>query len=317
MDRWELVSLAGVFGLPLAWSNAMPNMENYFAYDSFQWEAASQILVFGFACMIAGLVYFLATAYLVAPKYRMSSYLSGVVMVSAALILFNQSQSWDNNFVYDAETAKFVATSSLGPEAQGQTFSNGYRYLNWAIDVPMLLIQILFVVPLAAGVRAFPLAIKFAVFGTLMIGFSYVAQFFEHGFNPNAPDSTARSLFWVFYLLGWLAYLAILFYIYKGVFAGIGDRLSLRAAKLTKAIWVLFLISWTIYGFVIAIPAFFWDASGAVWRQYLFTIVDVTSKVIYGAMLGQVAMIRSAEDGFEPAVRVMGGEPTPATPAEA
>ncbi|MEM6854209.1 MAG: bacteriorhodopsin [Planctomycetota bacterium] len=283
----------------------MPNMENYFAYESYQWEAASQILVFGFACMIAGLVYFLATAHMVAPKYRMSSYLSGVVMVSAALILYNQSQSWDNNFVYDAEAAKFVATASLGAEAQGQTFSNGYRYLNWAIDVPMLLIQILFVVPLAAGRKAFPLAVKFAVFGTLMIGFSYVAQFFEHGFNPAAPDATAKTLFWVFYLLGWLAYFPILYYIYTGVFKGIDDRLSPRAAKLTKGIWILFLVSWTIYGFVIAIPAVWWDASGAVWRQYLFTIVDVTSKVIYGAMLGQVAMIRSAEDGYEPAVKSM------------
>jgi len=296
----------------------MPNMENYFAYESYQWEAISQILVFGFACMIAGLVYFLATAYTVAPKYRMSSYLSAVVMVSAALILFNQSQSWDNNFVYDQETASFVATATGGPEAAGQTFSNGYRYLNWAIDVPMLLIQILFVVPLAAGVRAFPLAVKFAVFGTLMIGFSYVAQFFEHGFNPAAPDAGAKTAFWIFYGLGWAAYLVILVLIYKGVFAGIDNRLSPRAAGVTKGIWILFLVSWTIYGFVIAIPAFFWDASGSVWRQYLFTIVDVTSKVVYGVMLGHVAMIRSVEDGFEPALRVMGkGSGPDAAPATA
>ncbi|MEM6392473.1 MAG: bacteriorhodopsin [Planctomycetota bacterium] len=285
----------------------MPNMENYLEYTSYQWEAASQILVFGFACMIAGLVYFLATAYLAAPKYRMSSYLSGVVMISAALILYNQSQSWDNNFVYNAETATYVATSSLGPEAQGQTFSNGYRYLNWAIDVPMLLIQIVFVVPLAAGVKAFPLCVKFATYGTLMIGFSYVAQFFEYGFHPDPEIGTAgaRTAFWVFYGLGWLAYLPILYYIYTGVFKGIDDRLSPRAASVTKGIWILFLISWTIYGFVIAIPAFYWDAGGAVWRQFLFTIVDVTSKVIYGAMLGQVAMIRSAEDGFKPAMETM------------
>lgn len=248
----------------------------------------------------------------------MSSYLSGVVMVSAALILYNQSQSWDNNFVYDQEAAQFVSTASGGTSAGGQTFSNGYRYLNWAIDVPMLLIQILFVVPLAAGYKAYPLAVKFALFGTLMIGFSYVAQFFEHGFNPAAPDGTAKTLFWVFYLLGWVAYLFILVLIYKGVFAGIEQRLSPRAASVTKGIWLLFLVSWTIYGFVIAIPAFFWDASGSVWRQYLFTIVDVTSKVIYGAMLGHVALLRSAEDGYEPARRTMGevdpvkGDRTPA-----
>lgn len=286
----------------------MPNMENYFEYTTYQWEAISQILIFGIGCMLAGLVFFLATAHLVAPKYRMSSYLSGVVMVSAALILYTQSQSWQTNFMYDGESYK--ATYTIDGQL-GQTFSNGYRYLNWAIDVPMLLIQILFVVPLAAGYKSIRVATQFAIFGTLMIGFSYVAQFFEYGFNPVDPDGFARSMFWVFYLLGWLAYLVILVVIYKAVFAGIHDRLSPRAANLTRSIWVLFLISWTIYGFVIAIPAFAWSPSGGVWRQFLFTIVDVTSKVIYGAMLGQVAMIRSAEDGFKPAMQAMGMDAEP------
>lgn len=285
----------------------MPNMENYFTYTSVQWEAVSHVLVFGIGAMLAGLVYFLVTAHLVAPKYRMSSFLSAVVMVSAALILFNQHQSWSSNFVFDGQNyvTKFSQASAEGGAA-GQTFSNGFRYLNWAIDVPMLLIQIIFVLPLATKVSGTSLAVKFGVFGTLMIGFSYVAQFFEYGFNPAAPDDAAKMKFWIFYLLGWLSYVVILVLMFKHVFRGIGSRISDRPASIARGIWLLFLISWTIYGIVIAIPAFEWSASGGVWRQYLFTAVDVVSKVIYGAMLGQIAMLRSREDGFAPAVESAG-----------
>lgn len=274
----------------------MENMENFFTYTSYQWDLISHILVFGVGATLAGLVYFIITAREVAPKYRMSNYLSAVVMVSAAIILFNQQQSWDRTFSYNGEA--WVA--NFAGEGSGTTFSNGYRYLNWAIDVPMLLLQILFVVPVAAaGFRR--LALGFGAAGLLMVIFSYAAQFFEYGFNPEARDTSAMGFFWVFYLLGWLAYLVVLGIFFKGVMP-LTANLSSRAAGVMRSIAVLFLISWTIYGVVIAIPAFAWDASGSVWRQMLFTIVDVTSKVVYGAMLSYVCLIRSAEDGYQPAV---------------
>lgn len=64
-----------------------------------------------------------------------------------AINLFNQQQSWDRAFTYNG--SEWIAKFKL--DGTGSTFSNGYRYLNWAIDVPMLLLQILFVVPVAAA----------------------------------------------------------------------------------------------------------------------------------------------------------------------
>lgn len=272
----------------------MENMENFFTYHSYQWDIISHILVFGVGATLAGLVYFIITAREVAPKYRMSNYLSAVVMVSAAIILFNQQQSWDRTFSYNGDV--WEANFAKEGVEQGTTFSNGYRYLNWAIDVPMLLLQILFVVPVAA--MAFKrLAWGFGAAGLLMVVFSYAAQVFEYGFNPEAPDSGATTLFWIFYVLGWLAYLVVLWIFFKGVMP-YTKQLSKEAAAVMRSIAILFLISWTIYGAVIAIPAFAWSPSGGVWRQVLFTIVDVTSKVVYGAMLSYVCVIRSREDGY-------------------
>ncbi len=65
---------------------------------------------------------------------------------------------------------------------------------------------------------------------------------------------------------------------------------------------MLFLGAWTVYGVAIAIPAFAFNAHGAIWRQFLFTSADIVSKVIYGAMLSQVALYQSAAEGYEPAI---------------
>lgn len=272
----------------------MMNMENFFRYQTYQWDIVSHILVFGVGAMLAGLVYFVISAREVAPKYRMSNFLSAVVMVSAAIILFNQQLSWDRTFAFDGS----VWAPAVDLTGTGRTFSNGYRYLNWAIDVPMLLLQILFVIPIAAaGFRK--LAWGFGSAGLLMVLFSYVAQHFEYGFNPAAPDSAAVTKFWIFYALGWLAYVVVLAIFLKGVLPRT-QELSAGPAKVFRSIAWLFVISWTIYGVVIAIPAFAWSPSGGVWRQVLFTIVDVTSKVIYGAMLSYVCVLRSREDGYVP-----------------
>lgn len=296
----------------------MPNMENYFIYQDYQYQLVSHILVLGFGAMMAGLVYFILTSRSLMPKYRISSYLGCVVMVSAGLILWTQYKSWDQAFVYvengdqsgwvnqeavglRPETGEGEALSSVVAEGTptGRLFSNGFRYMNWSIDVPTLQIQLLAVIGVA-GLTFVRNAIKFTIAGLAMIYFSYAAQFFEYGFAPWI-DSGATTWFWVFYVLGWVAYLYILYAVYTSVFQQT-SHMHPRAQGVMQGIWYLFLVSWTVYGVAIAIPAFAFNVHGAVWRQFLFTSADIVSKVIYGAMLSQVALYQSAAEGYEPAI---------------
>lgn len=315
----------------------MPNMENYFFYEDYQYQLVSHVLVLGFATMVAGLVYFALTIRSILPKYRISSYLGCVVMVSAGLILYTQYQSWDAAFVFVntgersgwvnpavgplAEDSKIAEAVDQIPDAlqTGKLFSNGFRYMNWSIDVPTLQVQLLAVIGVA-GVSFFRSAVKFIVAGLAMIYFSYVAQFYEGGFAPWA-DGQSTSLFWVFYLLGWAAYLYILYAVYTGVFQQV-SHMHDRPRKIMRGIWWLFLISWTVYGIAIAMPAIAFNVHGAIWRQYLFTSADIVSKVIYGAMISQVALYQSAAEGYEPAIeacqwrKVMSGKDAPDYSAE-
>ncbi len=103
-------------------------------------QLVSHVLTLGYAAMAASLIFFILTIKTNLPKYRMSSVLSVVVMVSALLLLFEQQNQWVEAF-----------TLNNGVYELTGNFSNGFRYLNWLIDVPMLLIQILFVVGVAGA----------------------------------------------------------------------------------------------------------------------------------------------------------------------
>lgn len=255
-----------------------------------QFELVQHVLTFGFAAMGAALLYFILTIKDNAPKYRPSSVLSGVVMVSAFLLLFLQSQSWADAFVL--EGSMYVASGT-------STFSNGFRYLNWLIDVPHLLIQILFVAGIV-GAAFKKYLVRFTASGSLMIVTGYVGQFYEPG------RTSADPLLWIVWgVISTLFYVWVLLLITQVIKEGRANMKGSKAEPLFAAILPLFYISWTIYPVAYIMPIF--NASAEIFalaivsQQVLYTIADVTSKIFYGVMLNVSSTRLSIEQGYEPA----------------
>ena len=152
------------------------NFENFVGQSEgiseMAFQMTSHVLTLGYAVMLAGLLYFVLTLKTVAPKFRMSNILSVVVMVSAFLLLYAQAQNWTSSFEFDLEEGKYFLAAS------GDLFNNGYRYLNWLIDVPMLLFQILFVVTLTTSSFS-SIRNQFWFSGAMMIITGYIGQFYE------------------------------------------------------------------------------------------------------------------------------------------
>jgi len=270
------------------------NMENYFSYSIAQWSAVSHVLTLGVGIFAAALVYFLATIKMVAPRYRLSNVLSGVVMISAMIILLRQSMAWDFSFVLNGDSGEYV-------RRDGQAFSNGYRYMNWSIDVPVLLLQMLVVLPLAAK-KKISYATQFVVAGLGMIWTSWAAQFYETGGvmvdGAAVVEGSSAAPFWIWYLLGWAFYVWIVVIVWKTIREGM--RLVPEAAsKILNAILWVFLVAWTAYAVAIVLPQFWFAAEAGVARAFIFTIADVVSKAVYGVMLGMVAVIISREEGYD------------------
>ena len=267
--------------------------ENYVGitsgYTEMAYQMSAHVLTVGFAIMLAALLYFVLTMKTVAPKYRISSVLSVVVMISAFLLLMIQQQNWTNAFVFDAESGRYV----LGSETD--QFNNGYRYLNWLIDVPMLLFQILVVVSLTrssfSSVRN-----QFWFSGTLMILTGYVGQYYE---------VTNPTLFFVWGAISTVFFVHILFVMKKVITEG-QEGVPEKAKRYLGSIWTLFLFSWMLYPGAYLMPYLFslgfepaLSEAAVVGRHITYTIADVSSKVIYGILLTLTAQEMSKADGYD------------------
>jgi len=258
-----------------------PSMENLFSYNIMQYQLTSHILFLGFAVMLASLFYFTLTIKTVAKKFQISSIISVVVMVSAFLLLYFQAMSWQNAFTYDDATTSYVLKD-------GHLFTNGFRYLNWLIDVPMLLLQILFIINLD-GARRASLRNQFFFSGCAMIITGYIGQFYE---------TTDLTALWIWGLVSTAFFLHVLYLIYQ-VISSSYSYLDGESKKYMVAIWWIFLISWWMYPIAYIMPVLSNTAWGVVSRQYIFTIADILSKVVYGIFLTQVASIRTRFEKLE------------------
>ncbi|WP_116124799.1 bacteriorhodopsin [Lewinella sp. IMCC34183] len=268
------------------------NFENYVALrdgiSEMAYQMVAHCLTLGYAVMLAALFYFVVTTRYSAPRFRISSVLSGVVMVSAFLLLYVQSQNWNNTFNFDLESGKYVLATG------DDLFNNGYRYLNWLIDVPMLLFQILFVVSLTKSSFS-SIRNQFWFSGVLMILTGYVGQYYE---------VTNLTAFFVWGAISTVFFLHVLWVMNRVIKEG-KEGLSEPARAVLNRIWIVFLVSWFLYPgaylmpHLLGIEGGFFNETGIVARQMTYTVADIVSKVIYGILLTQLAQIMSREEGYD------------------
>lgn len=267
-----------LFGLSLM------TMENLFSFTIMQYDIVWHTLTLWFAVMIAALLYFAFTYNTVLKKYRISSALSIVVMVSAFLILYSQYTSWAGNFIFDPVSNLFIKK----PES---LFTNGFRYLNRLIDVPMLLLQLTFVVGIPAAL-AKKARRQFVLSGSFMIITWYIGQFYETASN--------MSMFWIFFVVSCIFFVHVYYVLHQVIMTWLKDKkIGKGWKKILKMIRYIFLWAWMLYPIAYLMPVISLTAEGVVVRQLLFTIADIVSKVIYGILLMRLASIKSKNEWFD------------------
>ena len=257
------------------------SFENLFDYTATQYEIVLSVFTLTAAVFAAVLVYSLVTAKSISPRYRITAYLTGVVMVSAVLELGLLALRWSGAFSWSGSS--YTLTGSL--------FSNGFRYMNWSIDVPVLLTQLLVVAGITGGIF-FRRWASFVVAGLAMIWTGYVGQFDE-------VDGGAQ--FWIWGAISTVFYLWLLFVAWQTI-QDARQRSSASVSRLFSAVWILFLVSWTIYPLAYLMPQIWDTADGVVLRNLIYSFADISSKAVYGILLAVIAQKVSAEDGYQPAI---------------
>lgn len=124
-----------------------------------------------------------------------------------------------------------------------------------------------------------------------MVFTGYVSQFYE--VDRSGP-------FWFWGAVSTVFYLEILVLVYRVIHNNL-SRLPAETRGLARGVWLRLLISWTLYPGGYLVPVLLDGVDGVVGRQITYTFADITSKIIYGILLGVIARKISKREGFEPA----------------
>jgi len=223
-----------------------------------QYTLVYNALSFGTAVMLGAFVYFLTQMSAANKEYRPAIAASAVVVGIAG---YHYYRIWDGF-------------------AHGQ-MNEGYRYADWLITVPLLVIELLIVLGVAADQRK--ALMKTLVPATvLMIALGY----------PGEVAESAGTK-WLFWVLAMIPFVYILWTLNGQLQAAAARETPAVAAAIKNATMVL-LITWLVYPIAYLFPVFD-DTSGALetLRQVGYTLADITAKGLYGLMVLGIAKARS------------------------
>merc|ERR1711979_188334 len=146
-----------------------------------QYQAVYNTLSFSLASMMATTMYLWFRSTAVHDKFKSAVLISGLVTFIAAYHYARIFNSWVDAYRY--------SPNNVNPELTGVPFNDAYRYMDWLLPVPLLLIEILLVMKLEAddfNSRAWTLGFGSA----LMITSGYYGELVVTG------DLTPRWVCW-------------------------------------------------------------------------------------------------------------------------
>lgn len=242
------------------------------ALSSFQYSLVYNAFSFTFAAMAATTLFLWISRSQVAPKYKTAVTISGLVCAIAAYHYFRIFESWEAAFV--VEGGKVIAS--------GLAFNDAYRYVDWLLTVPLLLIELVLVMGLSRS-ETISKSTKLGFAAALMIVLGYPGEI--------ADDNTTRAIW------GALSTIPFLYIVYE-LFSGLGSSIANQhesVRDLIKKARLLTFASWGFYPIVYMAP--FIGLTGATAEttiQIGYTIADLVAKAVVGVLIYLIAIRKSA-----------------------
>ncbi len=240
--------------------------------------------VYNFLSLVIAAQLFTALFLLIAlprilPRYRQAITVAIIVCGIAAYHYFR---------IFDSFRAAFVSATAGGTgdyhQAVGVGFNEGYRYVDWFLTVPLLLVELVAVLALARSVQNRLLA-QLVPAAALMIALGYPGEI--------SGDNTLRGIFG---LLSTIPFAYILFVL----FVQLGKSLEKQPASVRgtlSRLRFLLLLSWGVYPIAYLLPLLNIEGSSAwVFKQVGYSVADILAKAVYGIIIYLVARRKSFDD---------------------
>merc|ERR1712141_50197 len=229
--------------------------------------------------MMATTMFLWMRSFAVKPQYQSAVIISGLVTFIAAYHYIRIFNSWVEAYSY----------STGSPTLTGVPFNDAYRYMDWLLTVPLLLIEILLVMKLSDeeySSKAWTLGVGSA----LMIASGYYGELVVTG------DLTPR---W----FCWFASMSFFLYIVYELLVGLAAATNSEADPVIKGkiqtAQLMTVVSWCTYPAVYLVPMLGTRAATAVVAiQIGYCVSDIISKCGVGLVIYQITYAKSNKEGL-------------------
>merc|ERR1712166_1168843 len=209
---------------------------------------------------------------------------SGLVTFIAAYHYMRIFNSWVTAYHYSAGTVHEGALDMRTPTLTGVPFNDAYRYMDWLLTVPLLLIEILLVMKLDE--RDFS-----EKAGTLGVGSALMICSGYYGELVVTGDLTPR---WACWFLSMVFFLYIVQELLVGLSDATNSEADLEIRGKIQSAQVMTVISWCTYPIVYLFPMLGIEAAHAVVGiQIGYCISDIISKCGVGLVIYQITYAKS------------------------
>jgi bacteriorhodopsin len=245
-----------------------------------QYGLLYNVFSFGLISMLACTVYTLVSQSRVLPKYRAALVMSSMVTFIAAYHYWRIFNSFSESY---AEGSLKVGT------AKG-TFNEAYRYVDWILTVPLLLVEVIAVLALAKA-AASSLINRLVPASAAMIALGYPGEM--------SSDTNTKIIWGV---LSTLPFLYILYVLFVELSKSL-DRQPDGVAATVGRLRLLLIATWGVYPISYLLPII--DSANAassgafVNRQIGYTIADVLAKCVFGLTIYKIAKMKSVAEGMK------------------
>lgn len=246
-----------------------------------QYEVVYNAFSFTIAVMGAATVFVLLGRSQVAPAYRTALSLSALVTGIALYHYIRIFGSWEAGYT--------VINGVIKPT--GVAFNDAYRYVDWLLTVPLLLIELILVMRLSAS-ETMSKSIKLGSLAALMVILGYPGEI-----------SSVSSTRWIWWGLAMIPFVIIVYDLFVGLKASIASQPQSVRGLVSAARW-LTVISWCFYPVVFVFPMIGFTGGGATTAvQVGYTVADIVAKAVFGVLIYMIAVRKSEAEGYVGGVR--------------
>ena len=228
---------------------------------------------FGIATFAAATLFFWFGRSQVSHHYKTALTVTGLVTFIAFYHYWRIFNSWGEAY----QVVNGVVT------ATGVEFNHAYRYVDWLLTVPLLLVELILVMRLSQA-ETVSKSLTLGGAAALMILLGY----------PGEVSGGINSTRMIFGILSMLPFLYIVVTLYSSLGGSI-DRQPQSVRGLVRLARNLVVVSWFFYPIVYFLP-FLVSMNGGTSEAVIqlgYTIADITAKAVFGLVIFAIAVRKS------------------------